>query len=123
MQKCGASVGDAEWTRRQTPHAGGKHFFGSGGKTIERYGECTTLLSGKHGGVQCSWILANVVRPLHAVSQIAGPYEGDGNHDILFNNKSCVTMPPGIVDAVLKQIKPVAEYQREGNLYLAEFEM
>ena len=32
-------------------------------------------------------------------------------------------VPPGIVEAVLKQIKPVAEYQREGNLYLAEFEM
>ena len=106
-----------------TPHTGGKHFSGAGGETIERYGECTTLLSGKHGSVQNVWNLANVARPLHAVSQIAGPYEGDGNHDILFNNKRCVVVPPGIVDAVLRQIKPVAEYLREGNLYLAEFEM
>ena len=106
-----------------TPHTGGKHFSGAGGETIERYGECTTLLSGKHGSIQNVWNLANVARPLHAVSQIAGPYEGNGNHDILFNNKKCVVVPPGIVEAVLKQIKPVAEYQREGNLYLAEFEM
>ena len=57
------------------------------------------------------------------MGQIARPYEGNGNHNILFNNKKCVAVPPGIVDAVLKQIKPVAEYHREGNFYLAEFEM
>ena len=106
-----------------TPHTGGNDIFGAVGETIDRYGECTTVLNGKHGGVQCGWDLAKVARPLHAVSQSAGPYEGNGNHDIFFNNKKCVAMPPGIVDAVLRQITPLAEYQREGNLYLAEFEM
>ena len=85
-----------------TPHTGGKHFSGAGGETIERYGECTTLLSGKHGNIQGDWNLANVARPLHAVSQIAGPYEGTGNHDIFFNNKRCVVVPPGVGDAVLR---------------------
>ena len=83
----------------------------------------TTLLICKHGSVHNDWNLANVARPLHAVSHIAGPYEGDGNHDILFSNKLCAVMPPGIVDAVLRQIKLVTEYHREGNLYLAEFTM
>jgi hypothetical protein len=106
-----------------TPHAGGKHFSDAGGETIERYGECTALLGGKHGNIQGDWNLANVARPLFAVSQIAGPYERTGNHYIFFNNKRCVVVPPGIVDAVLRQIKPVAEYHREGNPYLAEFEM
>ena len=27
---------------------------------------------------------------------------------------------PGVVDAVLKQVKPVAEYKREGGLYLGD---
>ena len=57
------------------------------------------------------------------MSQIAGPYEGNGNHHILFNHERCVDMPLGIVDTVLKQIKPLAEYHREGNLYFAEFQM
>ena len=63
-----------------TPHTGGKHFSGAAGKTIERCGQCTTLLKGKHGGVQCRWNLASVARSLHAVCQIAGPYKRNGNH-------------------------------------------
>ena len=41
--------------------------------------------------------------------------------DVLFNNKVCVVVPPGVVDAVLRQIKPVARYHREGGLYIADF--
>ena len=62
----------------------------------------------------CYETLSQIARPLHVVSQIAGLYECNGNHDIIFK--------PSIVDAVLKQIKPVAEYHREGNLYLSEIE-
>ena len=67
--------------------------------------------------------MAEVTRPLHSVSQIAGPCEGEGNHDVLFNNKRCVVVAPGIVEEILKHMKPVAEYQRDGNLYLSEFTM
>ena len=43
--------------------------------------------------------------------------------DILFNAAKCVVVPPGIVDEILKRIKPIAEYPREGNLYVAHMRM
>ena len=62
--------------------------------------------------------------PLHSVSQITGPADGDGNMDVLFNNKRCVVVPPGVVEAVMKQLgEPIAEYERDGNLYLSTFTM
>ena len=64
-----------------------------------------------------------MTRPLHSVSQIAGPYDGDGTHDILFNNKRCVVVPPGIVEQVMQHISAVAEHHRGGNLYLSGFTM
>ena len=61
---------------------------------------------------------------VHSVRQIAGPADGDGNMDVLFNNKRCVVVPPGVVEAVMKQIgEPIAEYERDGNLYLSTFTM
>ena len=67
--------------------------------------------------------MAEVTRPLHSVSQIAGPYDGDGNHDILFNNKRCVVVPPGVVEQIMQQVSAVAGYHRDGNLYLSDFTM
>ena len=91
---------------------------------IEKFGECTTNIEGEHGRVQCRWNVADVTRPLHSVSQITGPYDGDGQLDVLFNNKRCVVVPPGVLDAVMKQVgAPIAEYQRDGNLYLSDFTM
>ena len=58
-------------------------------------------------------------RPLHSVSQITGPIDGDGNHDASFNNKVCVVVPPGVVDAIIRQIEPIAQYRRAGGLYIA----
>ena len=90
---------------------------------IEKYGGCVTNIEGSHGEVGCWWDVADVTRPLHSVSQIAGPYEGDGNHDVFFNNKRCVVVEPGLVEATLEHMKSVAEYDRDGNLYLSEFTM
>ena len=42
---------------------------------------------------------------------------------MLFNNNTCVVVPPGIVAAIMKIIKPVSEYKRNGNLYTAEMTM
>jgi len=106
-----------------TPNATNKHFTGAGGEVIQKYGECTTNIEGPHGRVGCRWHVADVTRPLHSVSQIAGPYEGDGHLDVLFNNKRCVVVPPGIVEAVMKQCSPIAEYHRDGNLYLSDYTM
>ena len=98
------------------PNTSGKHFSGAGGDVIERYGDCCTLMTGQHGKVIHRWSLAKVA----PVGQLTGTCDGPGNHDVLFNNRTCVVVPAGVVDAVLKQIKPVAEYKREGGLYLGE---
>ena len=90
---------------------------------IEKFGGCITNIDGPHGQVGCRWHVADVTRPLHSVSQIAGPYEGDGNHDILFSNRRCVVVPPGVVEAVMKHMELVAEYHRDGNLYLSDLTM
>jgi hypothetical protein len=106
-----------------TPNTSGKHFVGPGGECIVKHGTCTTVVDGGHGKMQCRWHAADVTRPLHAVSQVAGPEDGDGLHDVLFTNKKCVVVPPGIVEKVLKVIKPLAEYKRKGGLYLADLEL
>ena len=90
---------------------------------IEKFGECVANIEGTHGQVGCHWHVADVPRPLHSVSQIAGPYEGDGNHDILFNNRRCDVLPPSVVEAVMEHVDAVAEYHRDGNLYLSDFTM
>ena len=43
--------------------------------------------------------------------------------DVLFNNKCCVVVAPGVVEQILRQITPIAEYAREGRFYLAEMTM
>ena len=102
----------------------GKHFSGAGGETIEKFGSCTTLLEGEAGMVGCNWSVADVTRPLHSVSCIAGPEEHPtGLQDVLFNNKKCVVVPPGVVEMILKTVKPVAQYNRERGLYVADMIM
>ena len=103
------------------PNTTGKHFSGAGGEVIERFGECETLMTSSDSSVRGRWSLADVARPLTSVSQVTGPADGEGNQDVLFNNKVCVVVPPGVVAAVLRQIKPIAQYRREGGLYLADF--
>ena len=39
---------------------------------------------------------------------------------MLFNNEKAVVVPPGIVNDILKKVTPVAQYDREGGLYVAE---
>ncbi len=105
------------------PNETGKHFAGVNNTRIEKFGTCCTTLEGDHGEVDCDWQLADVTRPLHSLSTIAGPPEGTGKQDVLFNNRVCVVVPPGIVDAILKKVKPVAQYNRQGNLYVAKMKM
>jgi hypothetical protein len=106
------------------PDHTGKHFSGAGVEVIETFVECMANIEGAHGEVGCRWNVADVTRPLHSVSQIAGPIDGDGNMDILFNTKRCVVVPPGVVEAVMKQIgSPMGEYQRDGSFYLGSFTM
>ena len=64
--------------------------------------------------------MAGVTRTLNSVSQICGPEKGPAKYDVLFNNEKAVVVPAGIVNAILKKTKPLAQYDREGGLYTAE---
>ncbi len=105
------------------PNLTGKHFTGANNSKIEKYGTSRCILTGKHGAVGCDWNLADVSRGLNSVSQVAGPMTEPGKQDVLFNNRFCVVVPPGIVDEIIKHVEVVAEYPREGNLYVGEFDM
>jgi len=107
------------------PNTSGKHYRGANDSVIERFGSCDTILEGTAGKVGCTQQLANVSRPLHSVSRTCGPPGGlkNAKQDVLFNNDICVVVPPGIVAEILKRITPIAQYEREGNLYVGEMTM
>ena len=108
------------------PNTTGRHFVGANNSKIEKYGSCVTQLESELGAIGCNLQLADVSRPLHSVSEVTGPAEHPtGKQDVLFNNRKCVVVPPGVVDRILQEmnIKPVAQYDREGNLYLADMVM
>ena len=41
---------------------------------------------------------------------------------VLFNNRTCVAVPLGIVDKMLEHIDPMLQYDRKGGLYVAEMQ-
>ena len=52
------------------------------------------------------------------ISEIEKPKQ-----DVLFNAAKCVVVPPGVVDLILKTIKPLMQYDREGNLWSADMKV
>jgi hypothetical protein len=107
------------------PNVSGKHFRGANDNVIENFGDVETILESELGAIGCGWKAAAVSRPLHSVSKVAGPPGGIKNskQDVLFNNDICVVVPPGIVAEILKRVTPVAQYAREGNLYVGDMVM
>ncbi len=106
------------------PNTTNRHFVGANNSRIENFGHCTTHLTGKASRtpVQCGWTLADVSRPLHAVCKLTGTVDKP-KQDVLFNAGKCVVVPPGIVDGILKTVKPLMQYDRKGELYVAEMTM
>ena len=100
----------------------GKDFVGANNSKIKRYGSVVTTCEHSLGSLDTEWQAAAVSRPLHAVSQVCGPKGGPSKskHDVLFNNDDCFVVPAGTVLAIMKVVKAVANYPREGNLYLAD---
>ena len=64
--------------------------------------------------------MAAVSRALHSADTVAGPRGGPGKQDILFNNEKCYVAAPGVVKKLMETLTAVAEYDREGNLYIGE---
>jgi hypothetical protein len=106
------------------PNTSGKHFVGANNAHIEKYGQVDTLMESNGTKVSCAWQASDVNRALHSVAKVCGP-KGAGNakQDVLFDNDVCVVVPPGIVKEILKRLKPILQYEREGNLYIADVEM
>ena len=102
----------------------GKVFHGANSSPIRRYGHADTSMVQKgYAKVGARWQCADVTRPLNSVSTVCGAYDGPGAQDVLFNNKTCYVVPPGVVERIMREIQAVAEYPREGNLYVAEMEL
>ena len=79
-------------------------------------------MSSRNGRVGCNWQMAAVSRALHSVGVVAGPKGGPSmaKQDILFNNDKCYVVAPGVVRKLMETLTAVAEYDREGNLYVGE---
>ena len=105
------------------PNTTGRHFIGANDAHIEKYGSCKTVLTSTDTSVGCHWQMADVNRALHSVARVTGPRDGPGKQDVLFDNEVCVVVPPGTVKEILKRIKPLMRYERQGNLYIAEVSM
>jgi len=101
----------------------GAVFHGANNSPIRRFGSAVTRMKNKSMDVGCRWQVAEVSRPLNAVSEVCGPMGPVGLQDVLFNNNTCYVVPPGVVAKIMEHIQAVAEYPREGNLYLAEIEL
>ncbi len=100
----------------------GKDFVGANNSRVKRYGAVTTTCTHSLGQLYTEWQAAAVSRPPHAVSQVCGPKGSPAmsKHDVLFNNDDCYVVPPGTVLAIMTVVKGIANYPREGNLYLAD---
>ena len=101
----------------------GKPFKNASDGDIKKFGKCDLLMKNGNTKVGGRWTACEVIRPLQSVSATAGPEDGPGEQDVLFNNRLGVVMPPGVVKKLLWRIKPVMRYERGGNLYLAQLRM
>jgi len=101
----------------------GASFVGANNSPIKRYGEAITKCRHAKGSFGTTWQVAAVTRPLAAVSQTCGPMDKPGRQEVIFTNQTSYILPPGAAAEIIKRFKPVAEFPREGNLYLAELEL
>ena len=104
------------------PNRSGKNFTGAGGDTIINHGSINTMCTGEHGKVGCEWRVADITRPLHGGTQVTGPIDNP-RQDVIMNAEGVYVVEPGVVKEMLKKLKPVVEYKRKGNLYLAKMKM
>jgi len=93
-----------------------RNFCGPDGKRIEHSGEAKMRLLQPNGGhvSMTSQVLA-VTRALHSVSAIC-----DKKQDMLFTHDMGYVVPKGVFDEVLKRCRHIAEYPREGGLWVSE---
>jgi len=93
-----------------------RNFCGPDGKAIKHFGEATMRLQQPGGGhVKLTSQVLGVSRALHSVSMIC-----DKKQDMLFTQDMGYVVPKGVFDEVLKKCRHIAEYPREGGLWVSE---
>ena len=103
------------------PNTSGRHFNGANASHIENYGTCFTSIRDTKTGalVDCDWSVAEVVKPFHAVCKITGTVQVP-KHDVLFTAGKAVVVPHGHVESILRSVKPLMQYDRQGDLFVAK---
>ena len=91
------------------------------GYHIENYGTAKTALraSPDAPAIACEWSAADVHRPLHAVVKVTGSVERP-RADVFVCVGKAIIVPAGTVDKVLQTVKPMLQYHRKGDLFIAE---
>ena len=93
-----------------------KNFVAANNSKIKNYGMAAVELEQDDGKVvHNNFNVADVCRPLHAVSQIC-----DNGHDMLYKKGCAYVVPEGVFDKILAQVAHVATYPRSGGLYVAK---
>ena len=81
----------------------GKVFHGANSSPIRRYGHAgTSMVQKGYAKIGSRWQCADVTRPLNSVSTVCGPFDGPGVQGVLFNNKTCYVVPPGVVERIMR---------------------
>ena len=93
-----------------------RNFVGAGGESLKHYGKAKVTMKQKSGGhVTNTFQVLDVIRPLHSVSMIT-----DNDFDMLFKKGCAYVVPEGAFDKILAVTKKVAQYPREGGLWVTE---
>ncbi len=93
-----------------------RNFVGAGGEGLKHYGKAKVKMQQRNGGhVTNTFQVLDVIRPLHSVSMIT-----DNDFDMLFKKGCAYVVPEGAFDKVLAVTPKVAEYPREGGLWVTE---
>ena len=102
----------------------GAEFRGANNSPIARYGHVDLLCRTKNGQHGSRVEISDVNRCLQSVSKTTGPEEHPtGLQDVLFNNRKCYVVQPGVVDAVMNHLQAVCDFDRRGGLYITEMEI
>ena len=99
-----------------------RRFHGANNSSIEHCGEAVVQLVQGDGTVATSTVhVAEVCRPLHAVSVICdGPPGGENKKELLYTDTEAVVVPGSSLSKFLAGCKRLAMYPRVGGLYVAK---
>ncbi len=93
-----------------------RNFVAANGDRIKNYGRARVSLIQEGGNkVGGSFQVADVTRPLHSTGKIC-----DENKEVLFTKGVATVVPEGALSRFLGTVWHIAEYRRNGGLYLTK---